>query len=1041
MTSIRTLNLIFPRPRRRPNWHDGLPLASFLLLFSSLCISLDVTGAVLFARPLALLLVTLSIWVWWLTTCGSTGLSRRRAAIALWLRFLMIGGFAIALAEPRTVRTSDTLTVVYAIDVSDSVGQAAVDGALSFVARQVSEKPETDEAGLVVFGQSPVVELPPGITFPFDGIVTSQVKRDGTGIPQALSLAAAMIPDENNGRVVLVSDGVSNSGDLARQLTELQARDIAVDILPVQYQYDHEVWLERLELPQQVKLEQSYEASVLLSSLKAGEGTLVLRENGRQIASSTVTFRSGRNRYSLPVTVKDSGYFEYEASIEVEDQQDNLAQNNSVAAYLYVEGEGRILLITDPEGDKREWLPLAESIRRNGKLVDVRTAYELPDSTLALEPFDCVVLVNVPADAFVPSQMQAIHDAVRDVGTGLLMTGGPDSFGPGGYNRTPVEQALPVSMDVDQQEVLPKGALVIALHTCEFADGNTWGKRIAKQAIRVLSSRDEVGVLVFADDNERWLFELTPASEFPRLITKINAAEIGDLPTFTTTMQMALEAFTRSEAASRRMVIISDGDPTAPTAPLLDAFRQNRITVSTVTISPHGEQDILTMQRIAEATGGTAHVPDSPEELPSIFVREARQLRTTLIQQATVAPEFGTPSSLTAGLDRVPLLHGYVLTSLKPGAEPLLVTQRPLTPGRERSEQGSESAQGQLQEPAPTDSTTMSTTPDPVLARWRYGLGSAAAFTSDLTARWGRDWVSWEHFDAFVAHLLTALSRSRNPGSLRLWVEEKEGRAALLVEDFAANSRFLEVSASALGPDGLLSTTPLQQTGPNRYQAEVPLTGQGRYQFVVRGTDEANTETVTGGLIIPYSREYLRFRSAPVTLEQIRKQTGGQVLTTSTPTHQVFGDRIPKTATHPIIDWLLIALAVFVPIDVAARRIDIDRELLLNFILRGRDGHKDSLTLETLLARKEQLWDDSARPISLTEQERPRQFPARNHKATNSLAAETTSKLSSQDESTPATSPSKDVPTDSADTTLARLLAIKRMNHEDMEDSDQQQNE
>ena len=39
---------------------------------------------------------------------------------------------------------------------------------------------------------------------------------------------------------------------------------------------------------------------------------------------------------------------------------------------------------------------------------------------------------------------------------------------------------------IDQSGILPKGALVIILHTCEFAEGNTWGKRVAKEAIRVL---------------------------------------------------------------------------------------------------------------------------------------------------------------------------------------------------------------------------------------------------------------------------------------------------------------------------------------------------------------------------------------------------------------------------------------------------------------------------------------------------------------------------------------------------------------------------
>ena len=116
---------------------------------------------------------------------------------------------------------------------------------------------------------------------------------------------------------------------------------------------------------------------------------------------------------------------------------------------------------------------------------------------MSLMPYDCVVFVNVPADSFDPVQMQSLRDAVYNQGIGFLMVGGKNSFGPGGYHRTPVEEALPVDMDIQQKKVLPKGALVIVLHTCEFPEGNVWAKRIAKEAIRVLGAQDEAGLLIY----------------------------------------------------------------------------------------------------------------------------------------------------------------------------------------------------------------------------------------------------------------------------------------------------------------------------------------------------------------------------------------------------------------------------------------------------------------------------------------------------------------------------------------------------------------
>src|SRR6185369_6869535 len=101
----------------------------------------------------------------------------------------------------------------------------------------------------------------------------------------------------------------------------------------------------------------------------------------------------------------------------------------------------------------------------------------------------------------------------------------------------------------------------IILHTCEFAEGNTWAKRITKQAIKVLGGQDEVGVLGYGSMGEFWIFELTPAKDYEKMVPKINAAEIGDMPSFSTTMRLGLNGLKKSDAATKHMIIISDGDP------------------------------------------------------------------------------------------------------------------------------------------------------------------------------------------------------------------------------------------------------------------------------------------------------------------------------------------------------------------------------------------------------------------------------------------------------------------------------------------------
>ncbi|MFP6764679.1 MAG: VWA domain-containing protein [Planctomycetaceae bacterium] len=923
------LQSIFPPPRRTFVWSSTAPLILFLLLYVSVWLGLEYSHLLLFERPAAFGLITFSGWIWWMHLAGKGGLSRGRALAALWIRLSLIGIFVMAIAEPRAVRTRDVLSVVYALDISDSIGDGAIDSALSFVSGQVQNKPPQDEAGLIVFGGTAAVELPPQQSFPFEGVVAAHVRRDATNIEQALSLASAMLPAENRGRIVLISDGTSTSGSLSQILDELKAREIAVDVLPIEYQYRHEVWLESLELPQFVKVGQDYTASVVLSSLQAGNGTLRLNENSQTIASSPVTFKAGLNRFEIPLRLRSAGYYEYTASIEVSADQDNLRQNNTVVNYLSIEGDGQILVVTDPNGDPEEWTPLVTAIRASDRTVSVTDPFSFPSDALSLTPYDCIVFVNVARNEFDETQLQAVHDSVRNLGTGFLMVGGRNSFGPGGYHETDIEKCLPVSMDVSQRKVLPKGALAIILHTCEFPDGNTWGKRITKQAMRVLMPQDEIGVLVYTfQGREEWLFELTPRSKMDALVQKINGAQIGDMPSFARTMELGLEGLKNSDAAARHMIIISDGDPSPPPPELVQEFIDNDISVSMVAVFPHGGQDISNMRGIAGATGGRYYFPSDPRQLPSIFIKESRTLKRKMIQEKTVIPEIGMNSPILKGIETMSPVHGYVLTSLKPESEPILLT--PLTGESDADER------------------------DPLLARRRYGLGTSAAFTSDFSSRWGRDWLNWDRFEPFIKQLITDISRVREPGHLRLWSYPSGGDGVLLVEDFHADEQFLEVAALVTGPDDETRTVTLRQVSPRRYQARIPQWGPGRYQIIAKGGGDGREETVTGGFIVPYSPEYLRFRSNPIVLKEVLERTGGSQFQPDTPASELFAKRAPKRSSSPIFDWFLITLACLLPLDVAARRVQIDWWSIRRRFAR-RSPAPSTATLGTLLQRKQDV--------------------------------------------------------------------------------------
>ncbi|MFH5802888.1 glutamine amidotransferase [Alienimonas sp. DA493] len=976
---------LFPPPRGPVRWRDGWPLAAFALLLGGLAVWLTVDRRVLFARPALFGLLAFAPWVWWLAVANRGGMGTTRAEASTFLRLCLLGLCVAALAEPRAVRERDVTSVVFALDVSDSVGRGVESEALELFSGAVAQKPATDEAGLVVFGRNAAVELPPKKSVAFEGVINSQVDRDATNLEQTLSLSAAMIPEENAGRVVLISDGTETEGRMAAEIDQLRGRGIKVDVLPVDYGGGAEVWLERLDLPRFVRQGESYEASVVLSSLEAGSGTLTLTENGEEIARERVEYQAGKNRYSFPIRLRGPGYYEYAATIKADDASDGspgdgVEDNNTALNYLYLEGAGKVLVVTDPGGDPRDVEDFVAAAREGEREVSVMDGYAFPRDVLSLMPYDLIVFAGVPADSFDARQLAAVRTAVSDMGVGFLMLGGENSFGAGGYQNTPIEEALPVDLDITRRKVLPKGALVIILHTCEFPQGNTWGKRICKRAIKVLGDQDECGVLV-ADyvEGESWLFELTPAANYPELVPKINAAQIGDMPDFAQTMNAGLKALKESDASAKHMIIISDGDPSPPPPALVKDFADNQIAISTVAVFPHpgDRQSLNTMRGIAAGTGGRFYLPDDPNQLPGIFVKEAKTLRRTLIQNKTVQPEVALGHPILKGLGELPPVRGFVLTTPKEG-----LTEQILR--------------------VPSDEQVAPGEFDPILAVRQFGLGRTGAFTADLGPNWGADWVAWDGYGPFVRQLITHLGRVRKQGHLRMSTYTDGSDGVIVVEDFSPNERFLEITTSVAGPRDRTETVPLVQVGPRRYQARVPLWGKGRYQVIGRSTtvgggavepaetpvpegptpqgtvagandaiveepvENDGTEQVAGGFILPYSAEYLRFRSDPIVLKRVAERTGGRELnlTPETPKSLFTEDRQPKRSSRPIFDWLLILVACLIPLDVAVRRVQLDWALVKGLFKKEKLGTATATaggpTLEGLLAKKR----ESSPPMS-----------------------------------------------------------------------------
>ena len=141
----------------------------------------------------------------------------------------------------------------------------------------------------------------------------------------------------------------------------------------------------------------------------------------------------------------------------VESADDTLAENNLLQGVVEVKGPPRVLLLSAQKDSQRV---LSRVLQVQGYAV-VEAAPEAHSLSLAeLAAFDLLVLDNVPAFQLTHAKMENIEKYVRDFGGGLLVVGGSQSYGAGGYYRTPLERILPVDMRPPAQLEMPHVALL-----------------------------------------------------------------------------------------------------------------------------------------------------------------------------------------------------------------------------------------------------------------------------------------------------------------------------------------------------------------------------------------------------------------------------------------------------------------------------------------------------------------------------------------------------------------------------------------------------
>lgn len=853
-----------------------------------------------FSHPWYLLLLPLLVaGVVYVSRQSLSDLRGSRAKWSLGLRIAIVTFAVLALAGLQMRQPTKRLAVLFVLDQSDSIPPEQRKRAVEYVNRAADRMGPNDFGGVLVFGGDAYLELEAKQPLRIKQIY-SQLPRDYTNVAGAIRLALASFPDNAQRRVVLLSDGNENIGSAVQEVAAASSAGVQVDVVPVDFSYDREVMLEKMVLPSEAKVGEPFELRVIARSTKATRGTISLLRKGELIARQPVELLPGPNVITFNQSLDRADFFTYEAVLETPD--DELADNNRSLGFVLVRGKPKVLVV---ESNPEDAVYLANALQGQQLQVDVRQPGRLPATLAEFQTYDSIVLSNVAAYQLTPDQMKAIRSSVRDLGAGLVMIGGENSFGPGAYRGTPIEEALPVEMEVKKQKVMPVGAVALVLHTCEFPDGNRWARETAAAVVDILGERDKVGVLLFDMKGENWGIPLQMASNKEKIKAELYNLEPGDMPDFHGIVKKANEGLMTDakDAAVKHIIVISDGDPSPPSPELMAQIAANKITMSTVSVFPHGGGS-GTLEAMAKIGKGEYYDVKSPQEIPRIFLKEAQRVLKPAIINGKFTPRMLKESQVLTGLNGVPPLTGYVATTAKeaPSVEIGMTSDKD----------------------------------DPILVSWRYGLGKAVAFTSDAKNHWAAPWLlSGTTFAKFWAQTIRWTVRTTSRADLDATVDINQRQGKVVVDVVNARGEFvngLDLRGSVAGE----SRSPrlrMEQTGPGRYEGEFDAGEKGQYMIGLRYTDPNGTpRSHVVGAAVPYSPEYRDLSDNIAMLTTLADRTGGRIhpaLTEKGHDEQLKDlwrhDRRTHNAPQDLWAALVLAAALLLPADIGVRRLMVSR--------------------------------------------------------------------------------------------------------------------
>lgn len=760
-----------------------------------------------FVNPWYLLLLVLVPFALVVVRSSQADLStlRRRLLMATRVTVILLVTVALLGVVVRSHVAGRALSVVFCLDGSRSVSDAARQNGQAFVAEALKSRTPGSVIETMTFAADQAVgQDGDQNTASFPAVSGT---AEATDIASALKLALAAQSPERRRRIVLLSDGNQTTGSAEAVAAEAARLGVPIDVVPLADPKSKDVGLVELTHPGTVRAGQPVEVVADLTAPVAvkAEVSFYLDSATQPASTVSIDLRPGHNFVSLSHAFPDEGLHTVRASVNA--PGDAEPANNSGTTVLQVAGMPRVLLLAVNGADDKY---LLEALKQQG--IDV--FFQKPEVVTLplLLGFDSVVMGNVPADALGPDRMEALRRYVYEFGGGLVMVGGAQSYGVGGYYHTPVEAALPVR--VDPLREAPIYAVVLIMDK-SWSMGDTLRgdvskidliKEAAVAAVESLNEKDYLGVISF-DSDYHVIMPMDALGDKPARIQTLSTLGSFGLTNWYPAMVEGHRMLKDTVAEYKHILLLSDGRPSGGAKDwegLLKKITDDRIVVSTIAIGQDADKKL--MNDLAVWGKGSFYFSDDVKEIPVAVLKEMRRLKELLIVEGALKPKPGR------------FWQHAILNGINPADTPEVLGYNRTRP--------KETAQVLL---------TVSSKDEPLLATWRYGKGQSVALATDAGDRWCPNWLGpWKTSYTRLCQqtVLSTVQSFRTENDYRVIVERGNGSTTLRVDCADRTGRLLTneplratvLTTDAAGaPAVVAKDLELQPAEPGSYRAAVPV--------------------------------------------------------------------------------------------------------------------------------------------------------------------------------------------------------------------------